>query len=366
MGRALELARRGLGLASPNPMVGAVVVDASGAIAGEGWHEGPGTPHAERVALTQAGTRAAGGTLYVTLEPCNHQGRTPPCAPAVVEAGITRVVASVADPNPSVAGGGFEILRAAGLEVLTGVEAEPGARLIEAFAKSATQGMPWVTLKIAMSLDGRVAAADGSSRWITGEEARADGHRLRSEHDAIIVGAGTVIADDPSLTVRLAGYGGRQPIRLMFDSAGRTPATAALFDGAAPTWIATTGRTPLETVEAWRAAGATVLAPGDATLDRDGRVPVGPILSALAANDPPIRSALLEGGPTLAWSAVRAGVVDRFVVYVAPKLIGGVGAPGALGGDGVGSILDAVPVEIESIDRIGRDIRIVARPRKER
>ncbi len=365
MGRALDLARRGAGLASPNPMVGAVVVDASGEMAGEGWHEGPGTPHAERVALTRAGGRAQGGTLYVTLEPCNHHGRTPPCAPAVVEAGIARVVASVADPNRAVRGGGFDILRAAGVEVVTGVEEERGSRLIESFAKSVTQGVPWVTLKIAMSLDGRVAAPDGSSRWVTGEEARADGHRLRSEHDAIIVGSGTVIADDPSLTVRLAGYRGRQPIRVVFDSSGRTPSTAALFDGAAPTWVATTARTPTETVDAWRAAGATVLAPGDGTAPV-GRVPVGVVLAAMAASDPPVRSALLEGGPTLAWSAIREGVVDRLVVYIAPKLIGGAEAPGPLGGEGVASILDAVPVEIESVDRLGPDIRIVARPRGER
>ena len=362
MERAFDLAGRGTGLASPNPMVGAVVVDASGAIAGEGWHEGPGTPHAERMALARAGSRAVGGTMYVTLEPCNHHGRTPPCAPAVAASGVTRLVAAVADPNPTVRGGGFDLLRAEGVDVHVGVDSERGARLIEAFAKSVTQGVPWVTLKIAMSLDGRVAAADGSSRWITGEEARADTHRLRSEHDAVAIGSGTAVADDPLLTIRMAGYRGRQPVRVVFDSAGRTPPTAALFDGAAPTWIATTRRAPVGAVDAWRAAGATVIVLDDATGHGD-RVPVKAALAALAANDQrPVRSVLLEGGPTLAWSAVREGVVDRLVVYVAPKLIGGVGAPGALGGDGSASILDALPMEIESVERLGPDLRIVARP----
>jgi diaminohydroxyphosphoribosylaminopyrimidine deaminase / 5-amino-6-(5-phosphoribosylamino)uracil reductase len=357
MGRAIELARNGIGLASPNPLVGAVVTDRAGMVVGEGWHEGPGTAHAEVIALAHAGDRAVGGTLHVTLEPCNHHGRTPPCAPAIAEAGVARVVAAVADPNPNVAGGGFELLRSAGVFVTEGVERDQGARLIEAFTKAVTMGMPWVTLKFAMSLDGRVAASDGSSRWITGEAARADAHRLRAEHDAVMVGAGTAASDDPSLTVRTAGYRGRQPMRVVLDSTGRTSPRAAIFDGAAPVWMATTDAAPSSVVRAWERAGAVVLVAGDR-----GRVSLEGALAALATSHVPVRSVLIEGGPTLAWSAVRAGVVDRFVVYVAPKLIGGTGAPAALGGEGVASIGDARALRFESVERLGDDVRIVARP----
>jgi diaminohydroxyphosphoribosylaminopyrimidine deaminase/5-amino-6-(5-phosphoribosylamino)uracil reductase len=359
MAHALRLARRGVGLASPNPMVGAVITDAEGVPIGEGWHEGPGTPHAETIALAHAGPRARGGTLYSTLEPCNHVGRTAPCAPAVVAAGVARVVISVRDPNPSVAGGGTELLRSSGVDVIVGVAEDEGARLIEAFETSVCTGMPWVTLKAAMSLDGRVAAADGSSKWITGEEARADAHRLRAEHDAVIVGAGTALADDPSLTVRLSGYRGRQPVRIVLDSTGRIPPTAALFDAAAPTWVATTARASGSVVRAWESAGARTL-----VFDGPERVPLRGVLQAMTANDPPLRSALIEGGPTLAWSAVRDGLVHRYVSYVAPALIGGTAAAGALGGEGIASIGAALRLDVESVERVGPDVRITARTRR--
>lgn len=363
--RAFELARNGLGLASPNPMVGAVVVDASGAVAGEGWHEGPGTPHAEAVALREAGERSRGGTLFVTLEPCNHQGRRPPCAPAIVRAGVARVVASVSDPNPSVTGGGFDVLRSSGVAVTRGALAREGDALIEAFAKAVTTRMPWVTLKTAMSLDGKVAARDGSSRWITSEEARADAHRLRAGHDAVLVGSGTALADDPALTVRIPGYRGRQPVRIVLDSSGRTPATRRLFDGAAPVVVGTSGRAPAVAREAWSSAGARVITVPDVVRDHDGDgggVDIGALLAVLATEADSLRSVLIEGGPTVAASAVREGVVDRFVVYLAPKLIGDRDAPGALERLGVASVADAFPLEIESVERVGSDIRIVATP----
>lgn len=359
MGRAIELARRGIGLASPNPMVGAVVVAPDGSVAGEGWHEGPGTPHAETHALLAAGDRARGGTLYVTLEPCSHQGRTPPCAPAVARAGIARVVASVRDPNAHADGSGFAMLRAANLSVDVGLMADEGARLIEAFAKAVTTGTPFVTLKMAMSLDGKVAARDGSARWVTGEAAREDVHRLRAEHDAVMVGAGTAIADEPSLTVRSVGHRGRQPIRIVVDGAGRVPPHGQLFDDAAPTWVLTSASSPQEVRRGWEATGASVwVAPGGPTVE------LAAFLSTWAQEEErPLRSILIEGGPTLAWSAIREGIVDRFVLYLAPKVIGGHGAPSAIGGDGIASIAEAIPLEIEAFERVGEDLRVLARPR---
>jgi diaminohydroxyphosphoribosylaminopyrimidine deaminase/5-amino-6-(5-phosphoribosylamino)uracil reductase len=362
MRRALELARRGLALASPNPMVGAVVVDAAGAPAGEGWHGGAGTPHAEVHALLAAAARARGGTLYVTLEPCSHKGRTPPCTEAIIDAGVARVVAAVRDPNPMVDGTGLARLRQAGVRVEVGLESEAAGRLIEAFATAVTTGMPFVTLKLAMSLDGRAAARDGTSRWITGEASRRDVHRLRAEHDAVMVGAGTAIADDPSLTVRMVDDLGRQPIRIVVDGTGRVPARGRLFDGEAPLWILTGSAAHSEAFEAWEAAGARVwTVPGDSPVD---------LRAGLAgwANDAdrPLRSILIEGGPTLAWSAVREGLVDRLVVYVAPILIGGVDAPAVLGGEGVATIASAIPMEIDAVDRMGDDLRITGRPRARR
>jgi diaminohydroxyphosphoribosylaminopyrimidine deaminase/5-amino-6-(5-phosphoribosylamino)uracil reductase len=352
--RAIELAERGAGLASPNPMVGAVVVR-DGGVVGEGWHEGPGTRHAEIVALAEAGKRAGGATLYVTLEPCSHFGRTPPCAPAVVEAGISRVVASVRDPNPIVDGAGFRHLENAGVEVVAGVLEDEGRELILGFAKHVRTGLPFVTLKMAASLDGRTAARDGSSRWITGEEARRDVHRLRSMSDAVMVGSGTALADDPSLTVRLEGYRGRQPLRVVVDGRGRMPATGALFDGSAPTLIATTEEAPRSE---WEAAGAEVLA------FAEDRVPLVALVESLGKRG--VQSLLIEGGPTLAWAAVEAGVVDRIVLYLAPKLIGGVSAPGVLGGEGIASIADAIRMAIVRVDRVGEDLKVVADVHRDR
>jgi diaminohydroxyphosphoribosylaminopyrimidine deaminase/5-amino-6-(5-phosphoribosylamino)uracil reductase len=248
--RALGLAERGRGLTSPNPLVGAVVV-AEGRILGEGFHEGPGLPHAEIVALEEAGDGARGATLYTTLEPCDHFGRTPPCTAAIVGAGIARVVSAMGDPNPVVDGRGFAALEAAGIEVRTGVLAQEAARQNEAYVKHVRTGLPFVTWKMAASLDGKVASRDGTSRWITGEAARADVHRLRAAADAILVGAGTALVDDPSLTVRDPGYRGRPPLRVLVDARGRVPETGHLFDQAAPTMVATTGAAPRERREAW-------------------------------------------------------------------------------------------------------------------
>lgn len=361
MERALALAANGLGLAAPNPMVGALVV-AGDRIVGEGWHEGPGTPHAEVIALREAGEGARGATLYTSLEPCSHQGRTPPCAPAVAKAGIARVVAAVRDPNPVVDGEGIRILREAGVRVDQGVLAGTAARLIEGFAKHVTTGLPFVTLKMAASLDGKVAARDGTSRWITGAKAREDVHRLRAGSGAIVVGAGTILADDPSLTVRLQGYRGRPPLRVAVDASGRIGATAALFDGAAPTLIATVPGVGQTTREEWERAGAEVLTLDRADEERGVSLPL--LIEMLGKRD--IQSVLIEGGPRLAWSAVEAGVVDRFVLYQAPKLIGGSAAPGILAGAGAPTLADALPVEIVQVETLGSDLKVVADVHRDR
>jgi diaminohydroxyphosphoribosylaminopyrimidine deaminase/5-amino-6-(5-phosphoribosylamino)uracil reductase len=351
--RAIELAERGRGLVCPNPMVGAVVV-AGGTVVGEGWHEGPGRPHAEVVALSAAGERARGATLYTSLEPCDHFGRTPPCTRAILGSGIVRVVAAATDPNPVVDGRGFATLAAGGIEVRHGVLSEAAERMNAPFAKHVRTGLPFVTWKAAATLDGKVAARDGSSRWITGEAARADVHRLRGASDAILVGAGTALTDDPALTVRDPGYRGRPPVRVLVDAAGRVPASGDLFDDAAPTLVATTELASPQAREAWRAAGAEV----EVFEPEGARVPLGSLMGRLGKRD--VQAVLLEGGPTLAWSAVEDGLVDRVVVYLAPRIVGGVEAPTVLGGRGFAPIARAMQLRIHSAERVGEDLRVEA------
>lgn len=356
MRRALDLADRGSGSASPNPMVGAVLV-AGGTVVGQGWHEAPGCPHAEVRALDQAGDRARGATLYVTLEPCSHFGRTPPCAPRVAQAGVARVVAALEDPHPLVDGQGFAILRRAGVEVSVGVLGDQAARQNAAFLKHVRTGTPYVTLKMAASLDGKVAARDGTSRWITGEEARADVHRMRAAADAVMVGAGTALRDDPALTVRLPGHRGRPPLRVVVDGRGVVPETHQVFtDGLAPTLVATTEGAPGERQQAWRDAGAEVLVLDDAG---SSLIPPRALLAALGKRD--LQRVLVEGGPALAWELIEAGLVDEVVVFLAPVLIGGSRAPGALMGEGVATVAEALALDIQEVKAVGGDIKVVAR-----
>jgi len=357
--RALGLAERGRGLTSPNPLVGAVVV-AGGRILGEGFHEGPGLPHGEIVALEEAGDGARGATLYTTLEPCDHFGRTPPCTQSIVRAGVARVVSAMGDPNPVVDGRGFAALEAAAIEVRTGVLAQEAARQNEAYLKHVRTGLPFVTWKMAASLDGKVASRDGTSRWITGEAARADVHRLRAASDAILVGAGTALVDDPSLTVRDPGYRGRPPLRVLVDARGRVPETGDLFDQAARTMVATTGAAPRDRREAWRSRGAEVVE----YEPEGGNVPLLQLLADLGKRD--VQSVLLEGGPTLAWSMVEDRAVDKVVVYFAPKLIGGEAAPGVLGGRGFAPIAQAVRLRVASFDRVGEDLKVEAHVHRDR
>jgi diaminohydroxyphosphoribosylaminopyrimidine deaminase / 5-amino-6-(5-phosphoribosylamino)uracil reductase len=355
MARAVALAEGGRGTASPNPMVGAVLVR-DGRVVGEGFHQAAGRPHAEAVALAAAGAVARGATCYVTLEPCAHHGRTPPCADALVAAGVARVVAALADPDPRVGGAGLERLRAAGVAVAVGAGAAAAAEQNAAYLTHRRLGRPRVTLKAAASLDGKVAAPDGTSQWITGPAARSDGHRLRAEADAVAVGAGTALADDPRLTVRLPGFGGRQPLRVLVDAAGRVGAGGHLFDGEAPTLVATTGAAPAAAVEAWKDAGAEVLVCEPA--------PEGVDLHDLvrALGERGVLELLVEGGPRLQASLWAAGLADRLIWYLAPLAIGGAGAPGLLGGAGAPTLAEARRLRLASVERLGDDLRVVAFP----
>jgi diaminohydroxyphosphoribosylaminopyrimidine deaminase/5-amino-6-(5-phosphoribosylamino)uracil reductase len=348
-------------MVSPNPAVGAVVV-AEDRVVGEGWHEGPGTAHAEINALREAGDLARGATLYTTLEPCSHVGRTPPCADALIEAGIVHVISALRDPNPVVDGSGYAKLEAAGVEVRDGLLQGEAERQNEAFLKHTRTGLPFVVWKIAASLDGKVASRDGTSRWITGEPARRDVHRLRAWSDAILVGAGTALVDDPSLTVRDPGYRGRPPLRVLVDARGRVQASGDLFDDAAPTLVATSDAAPRGRRDEWSAAGAEVLEYAAET--GSGGVSIGELLRDLGKRD--VQGVLLEGGPTLAWSAVEDGAIDTIVAYLAPKLIGGSDAPGMLGGRGFAPIASALELDIRSFDLVGDDLKVVADVHRDR
>jgi diaminohydroxyphosphoribosylaminopyrimidine deaminase / 5-amino-6-(5-phosphoribosylamino)uracil reductase len=362
MARAVALAERGRGTASPNPLVGAVLVR-DGRAVGEGFHQAAGEPHAEAAALAAAGPLAAGATCYVTLEPCAHHGRTPPCVDALLEAGVARVVAALPDPDRRVDGAGLARLRAAGVAVTVGIGAEAAAEQNAAYLTHRRLGRPRVTLKAAASLDGKVAAPDGSSQWITGPAARADAHRLRAEADAVAVGAGTALADDPRLTARLPGSTARQPLRVLVDAAGQVGAGGRLFDSdaGAPTLVATTAAAPAGAVAAWERAGAEVLVCPQAPFGEGGR---GVDLAALAAalGRRGVLELLVEGGPRLHASFWAAGLADRLVWYLAPLVIGGDGAPGLLRGGGAPTLAAARHLRIASVDRLGADLRVVAFP----
>jgi diaminohydroxyphosphoribosylaminopyrimidine deaminase/5-amino-6-(5-phosphoribosylamino)uracil reductase len=358
MRRAIALASLGLGRTSPNPVVGCVILDAAGAAVAEGHHQQAGGPHAEVHALRTAGDRARGGTAVVTLEPCNHTGRTGPCAQALNAAGVARVVYAVADPTAQAAGGAAT-LRAAGIRVDGGLLAEEAERGNEAWLTAMRLGRPFVLWKYAATLDGRTAAADGSSRWITGPEARADVHRLRSETDAVLVGSGTVRADDPHLAVRHGVDAARQPLRVVADSTASIRAGARLLDGTAPTLIAVAPGADTGHLDAAVQAGRAEIVTVPRAADGHGLDP-GALLGRLHARG--VRSVLLEGGPTLAGSFWAAGLVDKAIGYLAPALLGA--GPPALLDAGVGTIADALRLHIADLARIGPDIRITAYPRR--
>jgi diaminohydroxyphosphoribosylaminopyrimidine deaminase / 5-amino-6-(5-phosphoribosylamino)uracil reductase len=349
MARALALAARGRGLTSPNPMVGALVVQ-DGAVVAERFHERAGGPHAEAAALEAAGSRARGATLYVTLEPCNHVGRTPPCVDAILRAGVRRVVAATRDPNPRVIGGGAAALTAAGIEVDLGCLEGEARELNHAFFTVTAQQRPHVTAKWAMTLDGKIAAHDRRSQWITGEAARREAHRLRSESDAIVTGIGTVLADDPALTVRLERPWPREPYRVVVDGRARLPLDAALLRTGtrARVLVAVGEDAPAARVATLASSGVTVLQ----CKSRDGRVDVADVCARLFALD--VVAVLLEAGGELAGSFLQAGLVDRVAVFVAPKLVGGAAAPTPVGGPGL-LLGDAVRLERLTARPLGDD-----------
>ncbi len=404
MKMALRLAARGAGRVSPNPMVGAVVVQ-KGEIVGRGWHRRYGGAHAEVEALADAGEKARGATLYVTLEPCNHHGLTPPCTEAVLRAGIGRVVIATPDPNPNVTGGGAAHLRKKGLRVETGLLEAEARRLNEAWFKWVETGLPFVIAKAACSLDGRVATAAGESRWITGEASRRYGHRLRHVCDAILVGIGTVLADDPQLTCRLPRRktaGGESlgprttyandlgvsrsqlqtcpgaqvaqasrpgstenrkpktenrasdPLRIILDSRLKIPLTARVLhlDSEAPTWIATTPAAPKDRIRAVEALGAEVLV----LPDEEGRVALKPLLRLLGERR--VQSVLVEGGPQVLGAFFDQRLVDKFYFFYAPKILGGRDAYPAVAGRGVDRLQEALEGKGLTVRRLGPDILV--------
>jgi diaminohydroxyphosphoribosylaminopyrimidine deaminase/5-amino-6-(5-phosphoribosylamino)uracil reductase len=341
--RALELALEADYGTSPNPMVGAVVLDSAGNLAGEGYHRRAGDPHAEQEALEAAGDQALGGTLYVNLEPCAHLHRTPSCAEAIVLAGLKRVVISMSDPDARVRGAGIAQLQAAGIETAVGIHEERALRLNEFYVKHRLTGRPFVSAKFAMSLDGKIATRTGESRWISGEESRLHGHRLRHIHDAIIVGVNTVITDDPQLTARLEGEDARQPLRVVLDSQLRLRMSAKVVGP--NTLIATTRAGRMGAAEVLRLPAAD-----------DGRVALEPLLDELGKRG--ILSVLVEGGSEVHASFFAAGLVDKVHAYVAPQIIGGREALGPVGGAGVEHLADAVSLRELDATRIGTDLLI--------
>jgi len=353
MRRALDLAVRARGRTSPNPMVGAVIVT-DGQVVGEGFHAYAGSDHAEVAALREAEAAAAGATLYVSLEPCCHQGRTPPCADQIVHAGIRRVVAACEDPNPSVSGRGIAALREAGITVEVGLLGEEAARLNEAFFKYIRTGLPFVTLKVAASLDGKIATRTGESRWITGESARRRVHQLRNEVDAVLVGIGTVLRDDPLLTTRLGIADQRDPIRVIVDNLARLPLRAKAVNRAstAPTILAVSQTAPRGKLEALEREGVQVIV----VENSPRRVSLERLMEALGKRG--ILSVMIEGGAEINASALREGVVDKVLVFLAPILIGGKSTPTAVGGDGIESLGQALRLRDVRIERVDGDILV--------
>ena len=353
MQRALELAERGMGKTSPNPMVGAVLVK-DGRIIGEGYHKRWGEAHAEVNAIHNATDDVEGATLYVNLEPCSHYGRTPPCSDLIIGKRIGRVVIGSLDPNPLVAGKGIEKLRAAGIETVTGVLESRCLRLNEVFLHYITAKRPYVVLKSAVSLDGKTAAPTGESKWITGEAARNDVQLLRNRYAAIMTGVDTVICDDPRLTCRIQN--GNCPARIILDSNLRIPLNSIVLknQNEHPTMIAALEDASSAAAEKIEAMGVTVLR----CKSFCGRVDLSDLMEKLGALS--IDSVLLEGGATLNEAAFVQGILQKLILYVAPKIIGGAGSKTFVGGVGIGRLEDAYQVKIDSVEQIGGDLKITA------
>ncbi len=354
MQRALELAARGIGLASPGPLVGCVVVDHERVVVGEGFYVYDEVKHAETLALEKAGARARGGTAYILLEPHAHHGRTPPCTNTLIEAGIKRVVAPIEDPNPKVSGRGFNQLRAAGIEVCAGVMADAAAQLNEAYIHVMRTGRPFVHLKLAVSLDGKIATRSGDSRWITGEEARARVHELRHKYDAIMVGGGTARADDSLLTDRSGKKRRRPLVRVVIDQCLRISPESQLVQttNEAPLLVFTQEGSDQSTIRALQSRGVDVVSSTD----------LAGIFEEIGRRS--LQSVLVEGGATLAGFLLEAGLVNKVTFFVAPMIIGGSDAPLAVAGAGAEKIADAFQLENVEVEHRGRDLEITGYPAK--
>jgi diaminohydroxyphosphoribosylaminopyrimidine deaminase/5-amino-6-(5-phosphoribosylamino)uracil reductase len=352
MARALELAAKGVGQVSPGPLVGCVVVSPTGEIVGEGFYIFEAIKHAETIALDQAGEKARGATAYVSLEPHAHHGRTAPCTDALIAAGIKRVVAPIEDLNPKVSGKGFAHLRAAGIQVDTGLMSEEASRVNEAYLHFMSTGLPFVHLKLAVSLDGKIATRTGDARWITGPEARARAHELRHDYDAILVGAGTVTTDDPLLSDR-SGLPRRRPlVRVVLDDAVRLSPLSQLARTTAEAPVIVFGNT--DHADALRDRGVEIVS----SIRGDLRA----VLKELGGRS--LQSVLVEGGATVAGSFLDAGLVDKVTFFIAPKIIGGTAAPSAIGGAGIERMSDALELERINVIQRGKDIEVTGYPRR--
>ncbi len=353
MRMALELAAKGAGYVAPNPMVGAVVVNQD-RVVGRGYHQAVGGPHAEVNAIDDAGNLAHGATIYVTLEPCNHHGRTPPCTRKILNAGIRRVVAAMADPNPDVNGGGNAFLESRGIEVTCGVEEADARRLNESFIKYTRTKRPFVVLKMAATLDGRIATRTGDARWVTGPEARALVHRLRHAMDAILVGVGTVIADDPRLTARLETGQGVDPMRIILDTHLNMPETAAMLNqpSTADTWVVCGGEAAENRKEVLMAKGAHIMEMPLA----DGRIDLRVLMQRLGERS--VTSILVEGGSRVAASALKQEIVDKALFFYAPKILGGGDGIPMCGGEGPAKMSESLPLMETDVTRVGDDILV--------
>lgn len=353
MRRALTLARRGI--TSPNPMVGAVIVK-DGEIVGEGYHQRAGEAHAEVVALQKAGKLAKGAALFVTLEPCCHYGRTPPCTKAIIAAGISSVTAAMVDPNPKVEGKGIKELQSAGIKTAVGLLEDQAQKLNEIYVKFITTGLPFVTLKLAMTLDGKIATRTGDSKWISSEKSRRMVHQLRRRSDAVLIGVGTVIADDPELTGRIGNHAA-YPARIIMDSRARMPLQSKILSQpGGRTIIAVTNRAPNENLKRLEQAGACIIV----IEEENGQVSPKALLSTLGGMN--ITSVLIEGGSHIAASFLSAGVTDKVMFFIAPKIAGGESARTAVGGLGIAAMGDALELKDMTVRRIGRDILVEAYP----
>lgn len=357
MQEAIALAERGRGQTAPNPMVGCVLVK-DGRTIGRGYHHRYGDLHAERDALAACTEDPAGATMYVTLEPCCHHGKQPPCTDAILAAGIARVVVGATDPNPLVGGRGIALLRVGGVAVEAGLLEAEIREQNRIFLKYITEKRPWVSLKVAMTLDGKIATADGDARWVTSEPARRFVHELRGQRSSICVGAGTVRLDDPMLDCRVEGYS--NPVRILPDSAASLPPESriARSAGAIRTIVAHTDAAPAGRLERLRACGIELLP----CAARDGRVDLPDLLSRLGALG--IDSILLEGGEALNGSFVAQGLVDEYYIFIAPKILGGQDAKTSVGGPGFAKMADALALDIRSVERIGPDLLVHAYPKK--